>query len=859
MSKNVRRLFEGFQPTSYQLFLDPDKETRTVRGNVTITGLRKGRPSQRLTFHQHGVKVISASVTKHDKKGEQQITISRINHQQTLEEVRLHSDTLLHAGQYTVVMEFEATISDGMNGIYSSDYRVGEQTYRLLSTQFESHYARRAFPCIDEPEAKATFTLTLTGPKDEVVLSNMPALNQSEKDGKMVTTFETTPKMSTYLLGFVIGELQSRETKTNSGVNVRVWATKAHRPEALDFALDVSKRSIEFFADYYHTPYPLAKCDNVAIPDFSAGGMENWGLLTYRESVLIADPDTSAQSTREVIAEVVAHEASHQWFGDLVTMKWWDEIWLNESFANIMAYVAMDALFPEWHIWDSYVIDEGLQALRRDSIAGVQAVHTAVHHPDEISSLFDPSIVYAKGGRLLNTLIRYLGTEDFRKGLQTYFATHSYGNTTAKDLWEALSAASGKNVVGFMEPWLERSGFPVVAATQKDRRVSVTQHHFLLDMSKADTGRLWPVPLLADLPAVPDLFTKAKKTFMLASSEPVRFNRGAIGHYIVHYTEPAHAEALAKLAQHKQLAVSERLMLLNDSSMLSRAGLQSYDATLKLLAHYNDEDSEPVWGMMGVILGEGRRFIDSDTSLEAPIKQAIRTLIQKQYERLGWEQKIDESSQDIKLRGTIIGLGVYAEHPDVTAKALTLFEAYKKDAQAVPAEIRDVVFGCAVRNHHEGAFEYLINLIETTQNVDLKQDILTALTATQREDETTILLGRLQDSTKVRQQDVDHWLVSLLRNRYSRMLAWQWMQSEWPWLEATFSKDSSYDYLPRYAASAFNTRQLLEEYQTFFAPKTDQIALAHNITLGVEELETRIAWLERDLPSVQAFYISTNL
>lgn len=853
-SKNVTRLFTSFQPEHYHLELEPDRASKCVGGSITITGKKRGRPSQRLTFHQHDLKITSATVTRHDKKGDQTIPVARINHQKTMDEVRLHAEQLLYGGAYTITMQFEGHIQDGMNGIYACDYEVDGKKQQLIATQFESHYARLAFPCIDEPEAKATFELTLISPKNEAAISNTPAACQIEKDGKLVTTFEITPKMSTYLLAFVYGDMQCKKVKTSSGTDARVWATKAHSPEALDFGLDVAKRAIEFFNDYYDVPYPLAKCDHVALPDFSVGAMENWGLITYRESCLLADPKTASQSSRERVALVMAHELSHQWFGDLVTMKWWDDLWLNESFANVMEYVAVDALFPEWTIWNSFIGGEGLSAIRRDCIAGVQAVKTGVHHPDEISSLFDSSIVYAKGGRLLNMLMQYLGKDDFRSGLKAYFTKHAYGNTTGSDLWAALGEASGKDVAAFMDPWIMRSGFPVVQVAQNGKELKISQAHFLLDAAKIDADRLWPVPLLSSNAEVPALLDTKQVDMTLATSEYVRINRGAVGHYIVQYTEPEHSAAVAELAAAKKLTVAERLMLLSDSSMLARAGVQPFPATLDLLAHYASEDSEPVWDIMALVLADGRRFIDSDLSLEAPMKAVVRTLIENQFQRLGWDEKPNESSDDTKLRATIMGLGIYAEHKQITKDALERFTAYQKDSAAVPAELRGIVFGAAVREAVPGAVTYLLGIEKGTSNVNLKDDIMGALTATRSEADATMLLGRLKDPAKVRQNVVDFWLVYLLRNRYTRTLAWKWLRDNWDWIEKTFSSDQTYDSFPRYAASAFSTRTLMEEYRTFFEPLKTQTSLERNITLGIEELENRVAWLERDLPGVQKHF-----
>lgn len=854
MSKAVTRLFTTFQPQHYDLILDLDQDSNLAHGTVIIKGKKVGRPSQRLTFHGKYLKITEATIVRHDKKqGDQTVAVERINLQKSLDEMRLHASQQLYAGDYTVTIRFTAPIQESMHGIYRSDYMLDGQKKTVISTQFESHHAREAFPCIDEPEAKATFDLRLVTEIGQTIVSNMPATSESEKNGRLTTVFETSPKMSTYLLAFAIGELQHKTTQTTGGVNVSVYATQAHKPEALDFALETTKRSIEFFNDYYGVPYPLPKCDMIAIPDFSSAAMENWGLVTYREPYLLADPATISQSGKEIIAMVIAHEISHQWFGNLVTMRWWNDLWLNESFANVMEYVAVDAMFPEWHIFNTFVANEGLAAFRRDSIAGVQSIKTEVKHPDEINSLFDPSIVYAKGGRLLNMLRNYIGEDDFRKGLTQYFNQHKYANTTGDDLWTALSAASGKDVAAFMNPWLEQSGFPLISVQQDNDKLFISQKHFLLNQSKADE-RAWPVPLLATVEAVPKLLDKVSADSTLPTTDFVRLNQGAVGHYIVHYTHPDHASWLADQVASQQLSDTERLIVLNDSSLLARNGTDSLASTLHLLDYYKTEASEPVWDIMSLVLADARRFIDSDRSLEDKIKAHIRTLIESQYQRLGWDQQANETSQDTKLRATILGLGTYAEHPAIKAHALELFDAYKQNENVVSSELRGIIFATAIRYAAPGAFEYLLKLEESTNNPTLKQELLGALSATRSTKEGTRLLGRLKDSDKVRQHDVDHWLVLLMRNRENQAQAWQWLRDEWPWIEKTFGGDKSYDSFPRYAASALNTRQRLDEYRQFFEPKADQPALALNINLGIEELESRIVWVERDLARVQDFF-----
>jgi aminopeptidase N len=853
--KSAARLYTQFQPASYNVSFTIDEAANHFSGSVTISGKKVGRPSKRLTFHQNGLNITAASIVRADKKqGSVTIPVSRINRQKKLHEVRLHTEELLYPGEYAVQLEFDASITAGMTGIYPCFFKDGDTEKQLIMTQLESHYAREAFPCIDEPEAKAVFTLTLTTRAGVQVLSNTPVATQNTKDNLLTTTFEPTPRMSTYLLAFVFGDLQRATTTTARGTEVNIWATTAQPANSMDFALDVAKRSIEFFEDYFQTEYPLPKADHVACPDFSAGAMENWGLITYRERVLLAYPNETAQSTLEQIALVITHETSHQWFGNLVTMRWWDDLWLNESFANMMEYQAVDSMFPEWHIWDEFVSSEGLSSLRRDAIAGVQAVKTEVNQPDEISTLFDPSIVYAKGGRLLYMLKNYIGDEAFREGLSSYFRVHAYGNTEGSDLWASLSEASGKDIAAFMNPWLTRSGFPLVSVTQDGNHVTLDQEQFLDDPSKADKERVWPVPLFTSVSGQPDEFGVKRRELTLPTADPMFVGTNARGQYLVRYTTDAHQQAMVEHIRSKQFGEADRLMLLNGASMQARAGYQPYGNVLSMLDAYADETSEPVWGIIALVTGEARRFIDQDPGLEDRIKPFIDRLVATQVARLGWEAQDGESAADQKLRALVLSLAAYAENEAVVTKATQMFADYKDKQVALPAELRTLVWVIPVKNGNDAAFDFLINLHDTTQNSDLKGDACDALTATRDPKRAEQLLTRLKDPKVIKPQDLDRWLVYLLRNRYVRDTAWDWLVANWGWLETTFANDKSYDYLPRYAASCVNTRAYQQKFRDLFESKQDQLLLKRNIQLGFEEIETRLQWLERDLSSVRQFF-----
>jgi len=444
MSDKVKRLSTLFQPKHYIIELKPDRETMTFAGSVIVTGQKVYRPNRRFTFHQNGLKITRAHITRHDKKGDRVIPLTRINHHHRFDEVRLHTKETLYPGLYTISMAFKGKITQPMNGMYPCFFTHDGKEKKLIATQFESHHAREVFPCIDEPEAKATFDLKLHTPPGETVLSNTPIKSQNTQNGLQVTDFETTPRMSTYLLAFAFGELKYKEAKTKNGIVVRTYATPDNIQHT-DFALEVAVKCLEFFDDYFAIPYPLAKCDLVALPDFSAGAMENWGCITFREHSLFVDPANTSLGTKQYVAMVVAHELAHQWFGNLVTMKWWTDLWLNEGFASWIEFLAVDTFFPDWHMWTQFIVDEQQQALKLDALEHTHPVQVPVNHPDEIRTIFDV-ISYSKGASVIHMLHEYLGAEIFRDGLRYYLKKHEYSNTDTVDLWDALEAVSGKSV-----------------------------------------------------------------------------------------------------------------------------------------------------------------------------------------------------------------------------------------------------------------------------------------------------------------------------------------------------------------------------------------------------------------------------
>ncbi|MBI2588700.1 M1 family metallopeptidase [Candidatus Saccharibacteria bacterium] len=840
MTKQVRRLYKYFRPQNYKLELQPDGDKMTFSGRVVIIGKKTGPPSKRLTFHQSNLKISSAEITKFDKKGLREFSISRINTHQKFNELRLHTSDLLYGGHYKIEVSFSGKITDQMHGLYPC-YFAGRKK-KIIATQFESHHAREVFPCIDEPQAKATFDLCLTTPKGETVLANTPIKEQRTMNNEQITTFETTPIMSSYLLAFVYGELVYKEAKTKNGIVIRSYATPGSK-KLLDFSVDIGARSVDFFEDYFYTPYPLTKLDMVALPEFSSGAMENWGLITYRESILLVDPKKTSIESKQLTALVVTHEIAHMWFGNLVTMEWWDDLWLNESFANVMEYRAVDALFPEWRIWEQFINTEMHAAMARDSLPNVQAVRCKVNHPDEIGPLFDPAIVYAKGGNILSMMRHMIGEENFRQGLKDYFQRYEYSNTVADDLWKSLGEASALDVNNFMHQWLNFPGFPVVDVRYTPGKKSFTASQKRLSIGKSSNSRdvLWPIPLATDTSTTTPLLRKSSEQFDFETipENPI-FNRDGHSYYVPHYLDPQHFSVLLHMVAKKKLSPIDRLQLVQNYNLMERAGIVSTIENLELTGAYKSEDDEAVWSAIATTLASARRLVKGDEAAEANLNNFVAGLVKALVKKVGWKARAGESAQSLRRRNLILTIGASAEMPEILKEAKKLFAKFNKPVD-LPADTRSVVYYVAARFGPPADFKKLLKLYKSIDNADEKDEIASALCSTRDLNNLKLLLSMIT-TDDVRLQNVISWFIWLLRNYEARPLTWQWLIDNWAWIDKYFGTDKYYDFFPRSAASTFSTTQELSMYKKFFGPKIVIRALERTIKLGLEEMEGRIEW-----------------
>ena len=826
----VPRLLDTFIPNHYNLTLDlTHAEEKEFSGTVIISG---DSTSESISLHSKGLTIQSATIDNQPAD----VSFGEFD------ELRL-SQPNLENGNHTIHINFSGTITDAMHGLYPCYFTHDGVKKQLFATQFESHHAREVFPCVDEPAAKAEYDLTLVTRTGITVLGNMPVKYEEENGNSLTTTFEKTPRMSSYLLAFVIGELHKKSARTKSGVEVNIWATPAQNENTLDFALDIATRSIDFYDEYFGVKYPLPKSDHVALPDFSSGAMENWGLITYRESCLLADPELTPESSRRFIATVIAHELSHQWFGNLVTMQWWNDLWLNESFANMMEYVAIDALQPNWHMWEDFATNEVTATLRRDSLDGVQSVQADVNHPDEISTLFDPAIVYAKGGRLLVMVRKLIGEEAFRAGLKSYFEKFAYKNTVGNDLWQELESASGQPIVDLMNAWISQPGLPVVSVSSSHDAATLSQERFFIGEHQPSDA-LWPIPLFANQPL--DVKILDQKETTVSIEKPLQLNCGLSAHFVTKYDESTREYLLKNITE---LPTLDKICILQDATILARAGFESSASLLPLALSLKTETNEKVFDMAAGALTELRKFVDDNDAARDSLKKISGEFARATFEELGWDEKYGESDDDRERRTTALSLMMYSEDKEVLNEAKTRFDNNK--LEDLPTELRALIISANVRHFETPEMiENLFAAYKNTPSNDLQNDIAIGLTSTKNPETAEKILANIKDSNIIRPQDASRWFVYLIRTRESRQIAWNWLKENWVWVEDTFGEDKSYDDFIRYAATALLTTDELNDFQQFSEPMENIPALARTIKLGITEISARVELIERDKADV---------
>ena len=843
------RLPSNINPLSYNLSLAPCLDSFTFEGNVSIH-LQVLEKTRSVMINSSLLQITSSIIELGNGSSIRPIE-TLIN--EIEETVSFIFPEELPQGDAFLSIHFNGILNDQLKGFYRCEYLDNNgETKHLATTQFEPTSARMAFPCWDEPSSKATFHVTLTIPSDLTAISNTTIEKEVQlQDGLKSVHFAKTPIMSTYLLAFVVGDLRSIEDKAYDGTIIRVWATRGKETQG-SFALKTATKLLGFYNNYFGIPYPLDKLDHIAIPDFAAGAMENWGAITYRETALLFDPTNSSKNTQQRIAEIIAHEMAHMWFGDLVTMDWWDALWLNESFASWMGNKAVDFLYPEWDMWTQFVAQDNAAGLSLDGLKNSHPVEMQVENPAEIEELFD-AISYSKGASVLRMLEDYLGEKPFQKGIYTYLQKHAYGNACTNDLWEGLETATGKPVTAIMESWIKQPGYPLINVTfdrdKKETLAHFSQSRFLyeniLSRNTYDNA-LWQIPISIELSG------SNKKAVLLLKNSSLSYslnlpelngwakaNSGHTGFYRVNYS-PVDWGYLKNAVVSQELNAADRLGLQNDAYALMRAGHISPSLFLSLIQGYSNETDASVWT---ALLGNLRGF-ESLILTQPYFPQFLsfaKALLSPIAAHLGWNPTTGEGHLPSLLRSNILRqIGSYGDI-NTLATANKLFEKYIHSPSSINPDLRSAVFELVAQTGSLDSYEVLYNLASQSQGQEEKLRLLFSLASFNN---TDLLMKTLNISMgpEVRSQDTVSLISAVASNRIGRKLAWDFIKDNWPELNRRYGGGGFLIMRLASITGSFNSMDLAKDVEIFFkenpAPSANR-----TIQQSLERIQLNTQWL----------------
>ena len=768
------RLPRTVQPKHYTLRLEPNLDEATFAGEVMID-VDVVEQTDTIVVNAIELEIDAASIAS--DLGTQIPTWSLDDEAQRLS---LSLPEPLSVGPAKVTIAFRGILNDQLRGFYRSTYTDDQGADHVIATtQFEATDARRAFPCWDEPDLKATFSVTLVVDEDLMALSNAAQVSRTPAgNGKDEVTFAETVTMSTYLVAFIVGNLEATAPLDVDGIELRI-ITPPGKLHLSDFALEAGAHALRFFADYYDVPYPGDKLDMVAIPDFAWGAMENLGCITYRETALLVEDDTATQLERMRVASVIAHEIAHMWFGDLVTMKWWNGIWLNEAFATFAENKATDAFRPEWKQWLTFSADRA-RSQDTDALASTRPIEIPVASPQEADAMFDV-LTYEKGSSVLRMIEQYLGEETFRAGVSHYLKTHSFGNTDNEDLWASLEAVSSEPVGDIMNTWIFQGGFPVVTVeSADDGSVLLSQHQFRY-LDGGDTSWMIPVRYRSDDGEGRTLLGEDAET--IAPGDSLVVNAGGEGFYRVDYDKELGASITARL---EDLDPIERFSVVSDRFANVLAGTVDAADYLDLVSGMSSEPENDVWAMALAGLGELDRVVSSD---DRPLLQDfVRELVSSKTDELGWTPEPGESERTRSLRGQLLrARGVLGNDQKIVAEARSV----ESGSGAVDAEVADAALMITAAHGTIDDFERYLAASETAATPQLTVKYLRAATMVPDQAVPERMIKMIIDRD-IRAQD-SFWVLALLMgHRETGAHAWELVTRHWDELLAVVPPTNAY-------------------------------------------------------------------
>ncbi|MEX0863197.1 M1 family metallopeptidase [Nitrosopumilus sp.] len=756
-------------PINYQLTFEPDLKKFTFSGTETISVDCK-KPTTVITMHCAELKITSCQVKSNGKIIK---SVPKTNEKKEELEIKLGEKI---RGKASIDLQFQGILNDRLLGFYRSKYIQNGKTKYLATTQFEAADARRAFPCWDEPQAKATFDISIIADNKFTAISNMPIKSKKKIGNKTIYHFVNTPVVSTYLIYLGVGEFEYLTGKTGN-IQIRVITTKGNKSKG-KFSLELGKKLLTSYEKYFGIAYPLPKLDLIAIPDFAAGAMENWGAITFRETILLYDPKTSSTRTKQFIAEVISHEIAHQWFGNLVTMKWWNDLWLNESFATFMATKFVDKYYPEWDLWDQFVEDAMNVAMGLDSLKTTHPIDVKVNTPSEIREIFD-AISYDKGGCVLRMLEHYVGEPNFQKGLKKYLSDFKYQNAKGQNLWDAIGKASNMPVSSMVNTWLKQSGFPLVEINQEGNTLKLKQKRYLAEYDNKFSKGLWAIPLSLGLESEisKKLFT-TKSMSMKLPPNTLGFvaNYGRKGFYRVKYDEGILLD-LKMLVDEKRISAIDRWAIQNDLFSLCVSGYEQVRNYLDFSDAYFDEDS--YLASVNVAHNLAALYF---RAFDEPFAEEIRgyavNYFRKLLSNLGWESQKSDKHTDALLRGFVISVLGKMNDEEVTTEAIQRYKKFLKSPNSVSPDLVEPICSIAAWNGNLKTHAELTKLYTNAKTMEEKLRFLGALCGFKNK---KLLLKSLDFSQTphVRSQNMQLPIMKVAANPYGDTVLWPWLKKNW--------------------------------------------------------------------------------
>ncbi len=756
-------------PINYELAFEPDLKKFTFVGTESIT-IDCKKSTTTITMHCAELKIKSCQV-----KSAEKIIKSTPKINEKKEELQIILGGKIK-GKATINLEFQGILNDRLLGFYRSQYKQGGKTKYLATTQFEAADARRAFPCWDEPEAKATFEISIIADNKFTAISNMPVKSKKKVGNKTVYKFDKTPIVSTYLIYLGVGEFEYLTGKTGK-TQIRVVTTKGNKSKG-KFSLELGKKLLTSYEKYFGIKYPLPKLDLIAVPDFAAGAMENWGAITFRETILLYDPKTSSTRTKQFIAEVISHEIAHQWFGNLVTMKWWNDLWLNESFATFMATKFVDKFYPEWDLWNQFVEDAMNVAMGLDSLKTTHPIDVKVNSPAEIREIFD-AISYDKGGCVLRMLEHYVGEPNFQKGLKKYLSDFKYKNAEGTDLWNAIGKASKMPVTSMINTWLKQPGFPLVEINQDGNTLKLKQKRYLLESDKKFSKGLWTIPLSLGLEdeITKKLFSK-KSMSVKISKNTIGFvaNYGRTGFYRVKYDEGILLD-LKMLVDQKRIPAIDRWAIQNDLFSLCVSGDEQVRNYLDFSDAYFNEDSYLASVNVAHNLAS-LYFRVFDETFAEEIYEYAANYFRKILFNLGWAPQKSDKHTDALLRTFVISALGKMNDEEVTEEALQRYKKFLKSPGSLSPDLVEPICSIAAWNGNAKTHTQLTKLYKNAKTMEEKLRFLGAMCGF-KDKKLLIKSLNFSQTSEVRSQNMQLPIMKVASNPYGDKVLWPWLKKNW--------------------------------------------------------------------------------